>query len=107
MKLLFVLILVVLSDRAIPAAAWRYGAPYAGITEDTFFKRYGLVAFPRTMFAVCACLIAGLDIVLTIDVTIQGIAVLVLLFIYYVVASIDVWRAMNNRGRVRRDTGKE
>jgi hypothetical protein len=93
MKFLFMLVATVMADRAFPASARRFGGRFFETTPAEFYKKYGWVAFPRTIFAVCICVAAGLDFVFPINVNTQALLTIFFVVLYSISASIDVFKA--------------
>ena len=93
MKLLFMIVFLAMADRAIPASARRFGGNFFQTSPDEFWRKYGIFSFPRTALAVCVLIVAGLDLVIHIDPTIQGLIAIFFALIYSISASIDTVRA--------------
>jgi len=93
MKFLLTIIGIILADRAIPYGAWGYGAKFYKMHEREFFRRYGLISFPRTFFGVTTCVAAGLNLILPISADIQGLLMIVFSILFGMAALFDVWKA--------------
>jgi hypothetical protein len=86
------IILVAVGDRAIPYGAWGYGVKYFQMAEREFFKRYGLISFPRTLLGAFACLSTGLGLLLPSSENWLAVAGLIFLVLFVLSAMVDVWR---------------
>jgi hypothetical protein len=84
---------MLMADRAIPANVRRMGGRSFRTTPEEFWKKYGLVAFPRTLFAVFVCLAASLDLVIPISVDAQGFVLMAFIFLYCASSAADIFRA--------------
>jgi hypothetical protein len=92
MRLLIMIGIVLLTDRAIPAGAWAYGVKFYTINEHEFYRRYGLIAFPRTLLEVAVCVSLGLNLILPISIDVQQLVTISLFIIFVTSALLDVWR---------------
>lgn len=92
MKLLLMIIVVIVGDRAIPYGAWGYGVKYFKMDEREFFRRYGLISFPRTALGVLACIATGIGLVFPIIESWLFASALAFLFLFVASALFDVWK---------------
>ena len=93
MKVVFFSFLMIFLDRAFPINAWKFAPKeFDGELKD-IYERYGLVRFPRTLFAVLTCAALGADIFIPVDQRVQGGVFLAFLVLFLVFAAIDVWKS--------------
>lgn len=93
MKFIFAVVVMMMADRALPANVRRFGGKFFEATPEDLWRRYGWVSFPRTLFAVGACLAMAINWLFPIDNTEQGFIAIIFVTLWGVSASIDVFNA--------------
>lgn len=97
MEFIFVFLFMVFLDRALPFFMRTYGGaifPWGnGEGLDSFYKKYGWISLPRTIFLLMPGMFSGLreHNILSMDASILAICASMLL--WFLSASYDVWRA--------------
>jgi hypothetical protein len=99
MPFLFMLLVMILFDRAVPLMVRMYGAGVFPWGEKepvaSFYRNYGWVAFPRTLFLLLTCLAVSLNHVVPVDENVLLIIGIISVILWVVFAGRDVWKAKN------------
>jgi hypothetical protein len=90
-KVIFAIVVLAILDRAIPVVSLRYVWSKINVDLKTLYARYGVVRFPRIIFAVTLCVFMGLDS-LGENAQVLGAAASVVLYCAF--AALDLWRAL-------------
>lgn len=93
MKIVFMLVLMIMADRALPAQVRRVAGAYFETTPVEFYKRYGRVSFPRTLFMLLAIASAALEYFLDISQVTEGLIAIFFIVLWTISAAIDTFRA--------------
>ncbi len=92
MEVLATAVVIIFMDRGIPAGAWGYGSRFFDMDEKEFYKRYGIISFPRTLLGICVCLSAGLSRIFPISRNVGDLTTISLAVLFGISALIDVLR---------------
>jgi hypothetical protein len=100
MKLIFLIIIFAVADRAFPAVMFGYLV----ITYDRdrhelpdqreILRKYGWVGFPRTLFAVSACATAAAGLFFPLSQDLQGLVAVIFAALFGISAMVDFFKAM-------------
>ena len=93
MKFLFALVFLAAADRAIPANARRFGVGFFATSDEQFYRKYGIIKFPRTLLAVCTCAAFLLHFISPLTQEEEGYIAVVFALLYGISISADVIKA--------------
>src|SRR5690242_12077850 len=86
-------VLVATLDRVIPFHARRYAGRYFTVDSKEFWRRYGVISFPRAAFAVLFCVSTQLEYFTPLTHMETGYVAAALIMIWAVSAGVDTFRA--------------
>lgn len=93
MKVIALVVLFLICERAVPLGVWGYAARLSRRTQREFIEKFGLVSFPRTILGVAMVVSGGLEYLLPSAPYLSG-TIFVLALAAYVACTVrDTLRA--------------
>ena len=96
LKILFLVVILVVIDRVVPFNIRLYSGKFFQNTSNEFWSKYGVISFPRTIFAVLIVTISLVDSTLRFKENIHiylMVLMIALSAVYGLVIVLDTWRS--------------